>query len=63
MTNIPLKVGNHGGFLNIISLSWNVRGLGNLERRSVVREVIKKYKVDIVLIQVSNIKNPDGQLI
>lgn len=32
-------------------LSWNVRGLGGVDRRLLVKEIVRKNKVSIVMLQ------------
>lgn len=42
----------YASFLMIV-LSWNVSGMGNSERRVVIKDVIRSNKVKIALIQES----------
>ena len=37
-------------------MSWNVRGLGDVSRRRAVREMLRREKVQIALIQESKLK-------
>ena len=39
----------------MIIVSWNIRGLGKLEKRPAVRKLVKKYKVDLLLLQETKI--------
>lgn len=42
--------------MNFSILSWNVRGLGRPEKRSIVNEVARLSKVEIVFLQESKLK-------
>lgn len=44
-------------------LSWNVRELGSLRKRSVVKNVLLKSQLDIVMLQESKLKEVDIALI
>lgn len=45
----------------MIVLSWNVGGLGKPEKRLAVRKLVKRHKVDLVLLQESKVvRNIDG---
>lgn len=33
------------------ALSWNVRGLGSLVKRAIIKEVIRSLKVELLLLQ------------
>lgn len=37
-------------------LSWNVRGLGNRDRRRMVKEMVQRSKADLVLVQESKLE-------
>lgn len=37
--------------------SWNVRGLGDRDKRAAVKDVIRSSKADIVLIQESKLSS------
>lgn len=47
----------------MIILSWNVRGMGNPERRMVIKDVIKSNKVKIALIQESKLNSMSDRII
>lgn len=36
-------------------MSWNVRGLGSRKKRAAVKDVTRKFRADIVLIQESKL--------
>lgn len=44
-------------------LSWNVRGLGNGVKRRLVRELVSRYKQDIVIIQETKMENIDRAVV
>lgn len=44
-------------------LSWNVRGLGSRERRSIVKQVIRMQKATVVLIQESKINSGEDMVV
>jgi exonuclease III len=41
-------------------LSWNVRGLGDKEKRDLVQSTLFEHKPDIVCIQESKLSNIDS---
>lgn len=41
----------------MIVLSWNVRGMGNVERRMVIKDVFRSNKVKVALIQESKLSS------
>ena len=43
-------------------LSWNVRVLGRLDRRAVVKQVIRNQKAAVVLIQESKINSGEERI-
>lgn len=43
-------------------LSWNVRGLGSEERRLVVKDFIRRHKVQLALIQESELKGMSDKI-
>ena len=44
-------------------LSWNARGLGSSEWRSIVRQVIQLQKIDAALIQESKINSREDGVV
>ena len=47
----------------MIILSWNVRGLGSLDRRVKVKKVIRQYKASVVLIQETKLNSSNDSLV
>jgi len=43
--------------------SWNVRGLGNKERRAVVKDTLRRSKVDVAILQGTQMKKKDEILV
>lgn len=37
-------------------LSWNVRGLGNRVKRATIKEIVRKNKIDVLLIQETKLR-------
>lgn len=44
-------------------LSWNVRGLGNLEWRMVIKDVLRNNKVQIALLQESKLSSMSDRIV
>lgn len=44
-------------------ISWNVRGLGSREKRAAVKDVIRKFRAKIVLIQESKLSVVSDSLV
>lgn len=50
-----LSSGCAGVFVVMIIVSWNVRGLGRLEKRLAVRKMVRRHKADLLLLQETKI--------
>ena len=44
-------------------LSWNVRGINNLDKRKLIKAFIKSQRVDVVCIQETKIQNMDSSIV
>ena len=44
-------------------LSWNVRGINNLDKRKLIKAFIKSHRVDVVCIQETKIQNMDSSIV
>ena len=44
-------------------LSWNVRGINNLDKRKLIKAFIKSQRVDVVCIQETKIQNMDNSIV
>lgn len=44
-------------------ISWNVRGLGSREKKAAVKDVIRKFRAELVLIQESKLTVVTGSLV
>lgn len=44
-------------------LSWNVTGLGNIVRSRLVRELVSRYKRDVVILQETKMENVDRAVV
>ena len=45
--------------MNLHLLSWNVRGLNNLRKRQVCKNLLKEWKCDIVYFQETKVSSID----
>lgn len=44
----------------MIVVSWNIRGLDRLEKRLAVRKLVRKHKVDVLILQETKVsRNAD----
>lgn len=44
-------------------LSWNVRGLGNLKRRRLVKELVGQYKPDVVILKETKLARMNNRIV
>lgn len=46
----------------MIIVSWNIRGLGKPKKRLVVRKLVRKHKVDVLILQETKVAKISSQL-
>ena len=49
--------------MNLHLLSWNVRGLNNLRKRQVCKNLLKEWKCDIVYFQETKVVSIDSAFV
>ena len=50
-------------FMNIKILSWNVRGLNDCWKRSIVKNLLREWKCDAICLQETKLTGLDRQMV
>ena len=50
-------------FMNLKILSWNVRGLNDRQKRSIVKNLLHGWKCDIICLQETKLTGMDRQMV
>ena len=49
--------------MNLKILSWNVRGLNDCRKRSVVKNLLREWKCDVICLQETKLSGLDRQMV
>ena len=49
-------------FMNLKILSWNVRGLNDRRKRSIVKNLLRDWKCDVICLQETKLTSMDRQM-
>ncbi len=61
--NQSYAIGTNGFFMKLKLLSWNVRGLNDPKKREVLKNWLRKWKVDVVCLQETKLDRVDWRII
>ena len=50
-------------FMNLKILSWNVRGLNDCRKRSIVKNLLREWKCDVICLQETKLTGLDRQMV
>ena len=50
-------------FMNLKNLSWNVRGLNDYRKRSIVKNLLRDWKCDVICLQETKLTGMDRQMV
>ena len=50
-------------FMNLKILSWNVRGLNDRRKRSIVKNLLRGWKYDVICLQETKLTGMDRQIV
>ena len=50
-------------FMNLKILSWNVRGLNDRRKRSIVKNLLRDWKCDVICLQETKLTGMDRQMV
>ena len=57
------NVGSCVFFMKVKLLTWNVRGLNDPKKRVVLKNWLRKWKIDVVCLQEAKLDKMDGRVI
>ena len=49
--------------MNLKILSWNVRGLNDCRKRSIVKNLLREWKYDVICLQETKLTGLDRQMV
>ena len=50
-------------FMNLKILSWNVRGLNDCRKHSIVKNLLREWKCDVICLQETKLTGLDRQMV
>ena len=50
-------------FMNLKILSWNVKGLNDRRKRSIVKNLLRGWKCDVICLQETKLTGMDRQMV
>ena len=50
-------------FMNLKILSWNVKGLNDCRKRSIVKNLLREWKCDVICLQETKLTGMDKQMV
>ena len=50
-------------FMNSKILSWNVKGLNDCRKRSIVKNLLREWKCDVICLQENKLTGMDRQMV
>ena len=50
-------------FMNLKILSWNVRGLNDCRKRSIVKNLLHEWKCDVICLKETKLSSMDRQMV